>query len=197
MISFAQGVDGATITNKVRVATDFTQQITDAGTTFGAQTSAQSTTEIKAVNDTEASVTAAKDATKVTSPKRLAPSRRVYDDDRRDADLSRHERQFQGAVGGGARSQCLSRRCSLVTARWRRNRRDADGHLAGRRQSGNERYDIRHPHGKLDRHEWWWVRVSGNITGVTTLNLNNSVGNTTVGAGFCGRRINTSEDRQL
>lgn len=63
IISGATGTDDTVVRNRVDVATDFTSQASNAGTTFNAAAQAQSSAEIATVNDTAASVTAAKAAT--------------------------------------------------------------------------------------------------------------------------------------
>lgn len=63
IISGATGTDNTIVTNRVTVATDFTAQASNAGTTFTAAVSAQSSAEIATVTDTAASVTAAIAAT--------------------------------------------------------------------------------------------------------------------------------------
>ncbi len=63
IISGAIGVDDTTITNKVDVASDFTIEASNSGTTWTNGVASQSATEISATNNTAASVTAAKLAT--------------------------------------------------------------------------------------------------------------------------------------
>ncbi len=60
IISGASGGDSTTITNKVDVSSDFTVKASNAGTTWNANAAAQSSAEVASVNDTAASVTAAK-----------------------------------------------------------------------------------------------------------------------------------------
>lgn len=193
VISSAQGVDGATITNKVRVATDFTQQITDAGTTFGAQTSAQSTTEIKAVNDTEASVTAAKDATKVYIAQAPGPEQTftmTIGETLTSADTNANFKAPLEVVPGFTVPQqtLQSGDSALATGTGATLTATLQG-------GGNQVTNVTIsgiPTVSLTDTNGGGSGVSGNITGVTTLNLNNSVGNTTVGAGFAGGGLNTA-----
>lgn len=63
VISGATGADDTTIRNKVDVGSDFTSKTSAAGTTYNASVAAQSSAELASVNDTPASVTAAKAAT--------------------------------------------------------------------------------------------------------------------------------------
>ena len=63
IISGATGTDDTVIKNRVDVATDFTTQAANAGTTWNAAAAAQSSAELATVTDTAASVTAAKAAT--------------------------------------------------------------------------------------------------------------------------------------
>jgi hypothetical protein len=63
VISGATGLDAITIGNKVVVAADFTTKAANAGTTWDAKAAAQSSSEISSVDDTSASVDAARAAT--------------------------------------------------------------------------------------------------------------------------------------
>lgn len=193
VIASAQGVDGATITNKVIVATDFTQKVTDAGTTFGAQTSAQSTTEIQAVNDTAASVTAAKAATTAYIAQAPGPEQTftmTIGETKTSADTNANfKAPLEVVPGFNMPQQTLQSGDSALAT-------GAGATLTATLQGGgNQVTNVTIsgiPTVNLTDTNGGGSGVSGNITGVTTLNLNNSVGNTTVGAGFAGGGLNTA-----
>ena len=190
VISSAQGVDGATITNKVSVATDFTQKVTDAGTTFGAQTAAQSTTEIQAVTDTQASVTAAKAATTAYIAQAPGPEQTfttVIGETLTSSDTNANfmaPLAFVPAFGTTAQT-LQSGDSALATGTGATLTASLNGAAATNVTiSGIPTVNLTDTTGGSS--------VSGNITGVTTLNVNNSVGATTLGAAGAGGGLNTA-----
>ena len=196
VISSAQGVDGTTITNKVRVATDFTQKVTDAGTTFGAQTAAQSTTEIQAVNDTEASVTAAKAATTTYIAQAPGPEQTfttVIGETLTSSDTNANFMAPLVLVPGIGTVQTLqSGDSALATGTGATLTATLNGAAATNVTiSGIPTVNLTETALGLTPGSV----VSGNITGVTTLNVNNSTAGaspTTFGAAGAGGGLNTA-----